>query len=606
MSKSRHITLDKKINELKNLTSKLKVEEVANCLFMDLFRFAHMAERIRLDSPARQIQYVMAIMCTQEKTDNTEALSDKKLFKMYDLLNEIFGKYMNAYYPSRDEIKTGLDERWYKTREVAMPAFLGYFFESSKIATKELRLDIAGFYDKFSCEIKQEFGISNKEMLDISDSIGAILQGNFDRVGELISEIEKERSKFKDANVEDYERILDEVKSNCAPLVVKFDELSRSICKFSFSELESKFDLDIIERFKCLFVTVKGESPEVHYITDDNPILKKPIVTTDMDSHYLCSFNFLLMAIIDHLDDYFKTGASAEKFRKYRDVQLERDSSKAFRDFLPHSALIFESVFENKLSSNEHDLVIINDRTVFIIESKASPRREPLRDPSKAYQRIRDDFKKKSGIQNGYEQAHRLEVLLQSNEITHLYSKKGDLITTIRKEDFDEVFCICVTKDDFGMLATDLTALLEKDEDARYPWVICIHDLRFLMSCLSYIGKDWGFLVSYLRDRISVFGKIMSNDELEFAGAYLNYGGFVFSPKDSEHKVFLDINESRVLDDIFSAKSSGKKYDLEVIESPYYELSKDKFLKREKPTSKMKKVKKVRRTLAKKSKRSNR
>jgi len=44
----------------------------------------------------------------------------------------------------------------------------------------------------------------------------------------------------------------------------------------------------------------------------------------------------------------------------------------------------------------------------FVIESKATQQREPLRDPEKAYTRIKDDFKSNAGIQKAYEQAERL------------------------------------------------------------------------------------------------------------------------------------------------------------------------------------------------------
>lgn len=565
-----------------------------------------MSNRIKLDSPARQIQYLLAIMCSQERLEKTDALSDDKLLQIYELLNEIFGKYMYAYYPTQDEIKTGLDEKWFKTRDVSMPTFLGYFFESEKIATDELRFDIINFYERFSEEIRQGFGLSNVDMLEISDAIGAILQRNFDEVADLMSRISKEAIKLESANEDEHDKMLSELKINYEPLVSAFNKRSREVCKFSFTELEGKFDSTILGRFKDLFVTVQGCSPEIHYITDDNPILKKPIVTANTDSYYLCSFNFLLLAVIKNIDDLFKNGPDSDRFRKHRDTQLENNVCKIFRDYLPMDALFIESAFENKLSSNEHDLIVIHDRTVLIIESKAAPRREPLRDPSKAYQRINDDFKRKSGIQSGYEQAHRLELLLESNNITHLYNKKGEVIATIKKEDFDEIFCLCVTNDDFGMLATNLTTLLDKDDEAKYPWVVSMHDLRFLMQCLEHIGKDWHFFVNYLRDRISVFGKLISNDELEFAGAYLKYGGFGFYPKGSEYKVFLDINESRVLDDIFFAKSTDEKYDLKIIESPYYELGKDKFTKRKNPTEKMKKAKKKIRSIAKQSKRSNR
>ncbi|HAR9023045.1 TPA: NERD domain-containing protein, partial [Salmonella enterica] len=109
-----------------------------------------------------------------------------------------------------------------------------------------------------------------------------------------------------------------------------------------------------------------------------------------------------------------------------------------------------------------------------IVEAKASPRRAPLREPARAYIRIRDDFKRKSGIQSASEQANNLRNLIINNEKTPLYDKKGNLLYTINRCDYDNIYCICVTKDDFGMLATNLTLMLEKKEDEPYPWVICI------------------------------------------------------------------------------------------------------------------------------------
>ncbi|VEI68822.1 Nuclease-related domain [Serratia fonticola] len=487
-----------------------------------------------------------------------------------------------------------------------MPMFLGYFFEGEKIATEELRYDIINQYEKFSLEIKEHFGISHIDMLDISDEIGRNLQENFDKIEKVVSTMDKDRMLLANSKPEDYYSVLEELKKNFQPILNEFQELMERVSFFSFSDIKEKFDPSTLEKFISIFVTEKGSSKDIHYITDENSLTKKPILTMDRDEHYLCSFNFLLTAIIDNIEGYFKTSKHAEKFRKHRDNKLESEVYRVFKEFLPPEALIFESVFENSQSFNEHDLIIVYERKILIIESKASPRREPLRDPSKAYQRIRDDFNKKSGIQSGYEQAHRLEVLLESNDFVNLYNKKGDVITTINRADFDEIFCICITKDDFGMLATNLTNLLQKDDESKYPWVICLHDLRFLISCLSYIGKDWGFLLGYLRERISVFGKVMSNDELEFAGAFLKYGSFDFAKKRKEHLVFLDINESKVLDDIYFAKTSGEEYHLDRIVAPYYEFNKEKLFNKGVVNAKGNKERKNRRKMIKMSRRSNR
>ncbi|CAI1626934.1 hypothetical protein [Serratia fonticola] len=602
MSNSNFISLDNKINQLKRLTQTLNISEVCNFIFLEMFRFGR-GGRVRLDSPLRQSQYLLAIMCSQEKTENTEGYTDDKVDQVCGLLNEIFNRYAYAYLPTKKDMANGLSEEWIKSRDVAMPMFLGYFFEGEKIATEELRYDITNQYERFAFEIKEHFGISHKDMLDISDEIGRNLQENFDKVGSLVSAINKKRMLFSNSKPEDYYSSLEGLKDSLQPSINEFQELMERVSLFNFSGMKGKFDSNTLEKFISIFVTEKGSSKDIHYITDENPLTNKPILTVDGDEHYLCSFNFLLTAIIDNIEGYFKKSKHAEKFRKHRDNKLESEVYRIFKEFLPSEALILESVFENSQSFNEH---IVYERKILIIESKASPRREPLRDPTKAYQRIRDDFNKKSGIQSGYEQAHRLEVLLETNDFVNLYNKKGDIIATIDRADFDEIFCICVTKDDFGMLATNLSNLLQKDDESKYPWVICLHDLRFLISCLSYIERDWNFLLGYLRERISVFGKVMSNDELEFAGAFLKYGSFDFAKKRKEHVVFLDINESQVLDDIYFAKTRGEVYHLERMAAPYYELNKDKLFNKGMANAKGNKEKKNRRKMIKMSKRSNR
>ncbi|VEI68819.1 Uncharacterised protein [Serratia fonticola] len=101
MSNSRFISLDNKINQLKRLTQTLNFAEVCNFIFLEIFRFGHMGERVKLDSPVRQSQYLLAIMCSQQKTENPEGYTDDKVDQVCGLLNEIYNRYMFAYLPTK-------------------------------------------------------------------------------------------------------------------------------------------------------------------------------------------------------------------------------------------------------------------------------------------------------------------------------------------------------------------------------------------------------------------------------------------------------------------------------------------------------------------------
>lgn len=573
MNKSNFISLDKKIEELKSLTAKLDIYKVANSLFHELVMFGQMGSRVKLNSPARQSLYLLGVMSSQSIC-NTEELSDEKLNKIYSLLNDIYSKYLSVYFPEKKDLEQGIDNSWLKTRHASMPAFLGYFFESKKIATDELRKDLLKTYEQFEDIISAHFGLSHKDMIEITDRIGNILQNRIDYIYKILGDVDAKRLEFANSDVNEYHENLTALQESCGPLMSEFMRLSEELCIFKFNEIEG-VDPAKLEKFKQHFVSKKGSANDIKYITDENSLETNPIITVDEENYAICSINFMLLAVQNKIDQYFKESKFNDRFRKARDIKLEQDAKEVFSELLPENSIVLESVFENNKSSNEHDLVIITDRTILIVEAKAAPRREPLRDPSRAFTRIKDDFKKKSGIQSGCDQALNLKTLIEKNEITTLYDKKGNVLHTISKQDFDEIYCICVTKDDFGLLATDLTILLEKPDGVKYPWVINIDDLRFLISCLKYIGKDWLYFIDYLSQRVNLMGKIIAADELEIAGAFLKYNGFENINKDSP-QLLLDISESTVFDEIHLAKLEGKPYTLKITEPDLVEIDRRK------------------------------
>ncbi|HCR2224858.1 TPA: hypothetical protein ONE13_003956, partial [Enterobacter asburiae] len=166
MNKSKFISLDKKIEELKSLTAKLDIYKVANSLFHELMMFGQMGSRVKLNSPARQSLYLLGVMSSQNIC-KTEELSDEKLNKIYSLLNDIYNKYLSVYFSDKKDLEQGIDNSWLKTCHASMPAFLGYFFESKKIATDELKKDLLKTYEQFEDIISAHFGLSHKDMIEI-------------------------------------------------------------------------------------------------------------------------------------------------------------------------------------------------------------------------------------------------------------------------------------------------------------------------------------------------------------------------------------------------------------------------------------------------------
>ncbi|QXB59567.1 hypothetical protein I6L77_05405 [Pantoea agglomerans] len=588
MSNSSLISLDKKIEELKGITENLDIFSVCNVLFHKMLMFSQAAQRIELNSPARQMSFLMGIMVSQKNKGEKE-FSDGDYSKVCKILNDVFFKYLNAYFPSKKEISHGLTESWIQSRKVAMPAFISYFFESQKIATDEIRLNILETNLNFEKEIVEHFGISHKDMVLITDRIGDLIQSNMDRIHDIVHRLNEKRLEFANSDVERYYEVLQDLRETCPPLMEEFARLTNESASFELDDIDG-VSAEVLERFKELFVVVKGNGGEVKYITEENVIDSCPIITQDGSRFALTSVNNLFFAIEKRIELFFKGSSSySDRYRKARDKKLETDVRKAFEELLPVDAIVLESVFENNKSFNEHDMFIKVGRTILIVEAKAAPRREPLTDPSRAFTRIRDDFKRKSGIQSGCDQALRLKKLILDNDVTTLYDKKGNELYTINKMDFDEIFCICVTKDEFGLLATDLSILLDKPDGTDYPWVVKITDLKFYFSCLRYVGKNWDYFMSYLRQRIEFMGLIFSSDELEIAGYHIKYGGFGDIKKEG-NILIPDMNESTIFDEIHMAKFEGKEFKLQSMLSDYKELDKRKIIN--KLDNKIKSVKK--------------
>ncbi|PAX80016.1 hypothetical protein [Citrobacter sp. TSA-1] len=581
MSNSKYIDLDARIKKLKEVVKDLDTNTLATYSFWEMYKFGTLGQKIELQSPARQILYLFGIACASaeptEPTDNVEG----KIKQTVEILNDIFTKYMLAYFPTKDDLKSGLEDEWHKVREVAMPMFSNYFFEGLKVSTENFKGIIKNYFNGFENEIKTYFGLDHHEMVEILNLIGELIQSKYDRFREIMDTLKDEHEKFKENNFDKYEDFItymDDMRERTKHLAQEFHDFLNGSVSFRFDSIRCKLGDDVVDSFIKAFVTERGNSSEIKYITDENPFSYKPIVTVNNLDYMLPSANAAYEAIILNLEKFFKESKHNDKFRKARDNRLEHETFCTFRDFFPESTTILESVFETNKSHNEHDLIIFHNKTILIVEAKASPRRAPLREPARAYIRIRDDFKRKSGIQSASEQANNLRNLIINNEKTSLYDKKGNLLYTINRCDYDNIYCICVTKDDFGMLATNLTLMLEKKEDEPYPWVICIQDLKFYFDCLKEIDLDHDYFLNYIRERIKIHGKATACDELEYAGAYLNYGGFDFINKEVNSNVFLDISESRVFDEIHIEKINGRKYVHQIKKPTYSILNRDKLI----------------------------
>ena len=94
--------------------------------------------------------------------------------------------------------------------------------------------------------------------------------------------------------------------------------------------------------------------------------------------------------------------------------------------------------------------------------------------------------------------------------IVSFFDQDGREKGSIFPHDSRFTLCACITRDDFGPLATNLTLLLEKAPDDAYPWATNILDLSTLSEAWAYFGWGSKELRAYLEERLTLHGKVLS------------------------------------------------------------------------------------------------
>jgi hypothetical protein len=609
-----HSTLHKEllaqIVKLKKVTQELSLESLVNFVWMQQHKFNHnQAENVHLSSPLRQGMYLLGIACNQIEPSEQKSLDDGKCTQLINLLNEIFNKYALAYFPQKNELLGGLDKNWHKHREIAMPAFIHYFTTGFNISSDQIKSWIRFYFDGFEHRIESKFGVSHIDLLEAGAFFEEYVAKSLGSIKDSVQSIEKGRQEFLAAleSGQKYEEVIQSLQnnSNLKQSIKSFYHGSNQACSIEIKEIRDHLGDKLTNSLLEHFTTIRGDAEEFTYITDENSIVDKPLLSLSGTHIYFLVNNSYYQAIINVIESELSKGKGSQKFFKSRDKRLEEKTTEQFCRLFSRDALVIESAFETNDSHHEHDLVISHGKYLYIIEAKASPPREPLREPSKAYQRIKDHFRSKSGIQKAYEQANKLRKSIIENDAINLYDQKGSILININKSDYDEIFCICITRDDFGALATNLNLLLEKEQDEAYPWVISIADLEFLINGWKHLKLDSEYFTKFLIQRSLVHGKVFGMDELEYAGAFINYNGFDDFINAEADLIPLDISESNVFDEIYFAEKNGEVYDHSPTEPDFVKLDRNSMFKKT-GGPKVKNKSKLKRKAQKKSKKANR
>lgn len=516
------------------------------------------AERV-LMSPARQLSFATSLLLATPEPKTPQEFDGRSWNNCVQILNDIFDAYAHAYWPKRNEHVT---PKWRDVREVAMLAFLHYFNTGICGSTDQLRARIARYLTPFDRELTSIAGISATDALRICDSV---LQQTKKTYGRLITLGKKERS-LRQGLSDDWQRHdwqPDTVRRESdvrgyTPILTEYLGLVDALLRVDHERLLERFG-GVGQAFWDLFSVRRGEAESIKYLTQEMPYDSRPLVRFNDQQATLITPHDLYVAVLTVLEARLRASSADASYLRHRDKALETESAELFGKLLP-GATIHRSVFETQDAHFEHDIVVLVEDACIVVEAKASPAVEPFRDPEKAFERVSRAFKSDRGIQKAYDQAARLWQKWASGAVIPLYRRNGTVQVIIDPSRVKRFLLVCVTRASFGMLATNLTLLLEKPLDAPYAWVPDVLSLGFMVDAWRSLGMSTRDFLRFLEQRERLHGKVVANDELEMAGYYVRHGSMerlIHHPYDT---MLLDSKYDDVFEGVWRAKHGDKRF----------------------------------------------
>lgn len=515
------IDLEKKSKELKEIVSQYETPNfLGNIgLMMQLIASPDKLGSLEgLSSPQRQLYYVAALNLTSsnEKIKKVQ-FSNNEWDAIKRLLNEIEIGYQQFFYPKNQE---DVNDEWKNKRRIAMPTFLGYFNQGHLNYEEQVIERVIEYFTPFDSDIKNSLGLSVSEFVEIYNYIDELPNKFLDenvnhKDGQVSWQEFTERMTANGINPDKWIEHMPAHLNN----YIEFVKDKGKMYRFTNKQLEEKFGSNRTNAFLSALTAKRTETSFLYY-TETNPLYLSPIFQVSQDEYQIMETKQLIHAIYNLLQQLCVNAENLkEKFYAVRGDKLEEKIVKVFQVFFKNKAIVYKGFYTQK--GHEQDVLILINGTAFIIEAKSSKRKEPRRDPDKAYELILSNFAET--IQKGYDQAYRVKDYFLDREVMKIYSDQGltNHIVDINTKKFHNVFSLVVTLENFGLIQADLNELLEIYDNDEFPWSLCLDNLEIFLLTLTKQKKTLADLVHFLNIRQNMHGHVYCSDELEICGGFL-------------------------------------------------------------------------------------
>jgi len=512
---------------------------------MCLFRLLNSTRKpTGLLSPGRQIPFLVSLQLSTALPQSASEFTNEDWIQSVGRLNDIFTMYEEFFWPTPEELGSR-DRSTHAQHGVAFKAFLHYFNNPLLASVEQIERRIRNNCVPFDAEIADLLGLSASEGLEICQWISAQLQSGWDEFASAMAAAFGPELRGNPAfDVQSaLRRVLD---SNREPFQLRISTALETVGKVRLDDIRARFGTSGAAYLDA-FEIGRGNGPALTFPTDPYVLDRRPLVTVDVATGMCLAGNALFNALLNVFETSLLESTHRSAFLRRRDAVLESETANALQRIT--GTRVMQSVFEQPNSTFEHDLIAVIDDTVIIGESKATPPTEPFRDPDRSFRRLQRAFRSDTGIQKAFDQAMRLRRLLLTNDTVALFSEQGIKLCALKCP--SEVFAICVTRDSFGPLATDLSVLLDRPADEPFPWVASVLDLDQIAEAWDYMGWGAPEFLRYLRQRIRLHGRVFGSDELEYVGFFIRHGSLGALLEQGDAYINLEPSYSDFFDQLY-------------------------------------------------------
>lgn len=554
MHETLHESLIEKIKELKAIVKNLALKDLVSALSATQRTYRHILEEKRspLHSPYQQSVYLLSLAVSYEEPESPKELDNETYYQIIRLLNEIFSTYAINYFDPENSKSP-------QQTKLVMTAFFGYFFTGMNMSTQQLKNWIKYWFSEYTAYFLEKYNFSVEDLIDLGERIEGILESNMAELAEAYDLIAKAKEQFDNSGHDP--AVLDEIKADKTITTTKnFYKVLENLFVVPMEKLN---DISNLQEMLSVIGQLRGSAKEITYITEEYPLMTKPIIM-DSNNLYFVVNNLYYVGILNFIEnDLYKIHKDKARLLQERDNKLERRTEDVFNKLIGEDAIYISGCTDKSDGKVfEHDLLIIHGRTLLIIEAKASAPKEPMRDVDKAFVRIRDHFRSSSGLQKAFDQANGFKNRLIQNEKVEIF-KKNKKVIELTSTDFDNIYCLCITRNDYGGLGCNIDLLLDKNTSDFYPWVADISNLEHIIQAWEVLNLGPNDFYKFLEQRQQVYGKVIGTDELEYVGSFLTYHnglqGFVDAKADM---IPLPMEASDVFDQIDHSVLCGTPFEL--------------------------------------------